>query len=96
MKNKLNKMIETLKKFARDGKDTEQTRRLLRNLETISKKNLSNEILESVCKKQSLQSCLDNSVKLLIDIEKLQLNINLSKAPTALKDENFNQEFCGD
>jgi len=94
----LNKMIETLAKFARIGKDTEQTRRLARNLNELAwlveNRKLDESLLAPVIAKQSLQSCIDSAVKLLADAEKLQLDLNLSRAPRTLADEVREAEAC--
>ncbi|NCB40879.1 MAG: hypothetical protein EOM80_19160, partial [Erysipelotrichia bacterium] len=92
---KLQKMIETLAKFARDGKDTEQTRRLARNLGEIKffanspefKKFVDAADIELVSKKQSLQSCLENSALALSRIENRRLLKNLATAPISLAEE---------
>jgi hypothetical protein len=64
---KLNKMIETLAKFARDGKETTASNRLKNNLVQIAKsaKLLDADMLDMLCKKQSLDSCLMASVKVI-------------------------------
>lgn len=92
---KLNKMIETLAKFAREGRDTEQTRRLARNLGEIKsfatnadlRKFVDASDIEAVCKKQSLQSCLEASAASLGKIEARRLNKSLATAPISLQQE---------
>jgi len=94
----LKKMIETLARFARTGKDTEQTRRLARNLNELSwlveNRKLDESLLAPVTAKQSLQSAVESSAKLLADAEKLQLALNLSRAPRTLADEVREAEAC--
>ena len=88
---KLNKMIETLVKFAREGRDTEQTRRLARNLGEIAwamnAKKITEADLAPVIAKQSLQSAIETSAKLVADIEKIALQRNLAKRPESLASE---------
>ena len=64
---KLNKMIEILAKMARDGKETPASNRLFHNLHNIVKatKLVDADMLDMLCKKQSLDSCLMASVKVL-------------------------------
>jgi len=94
----LNKMIETLAKFARTGKDTEHTRRLARNLREllwlVENRKLDESLLAPVIAKQSLQSAVESSAKLLAESEKLQLALNLSRAPRTLADEVREAEAC--
>lgn len=88
---KLNKMIETLAKFAREGRDTEQTRRLARNLGeiawAINAKKITEADLAPVLAKQSLQSAIETSAKLVADIEKLAMMKNLATKPESLSAE---------
>lgn len=105
MINKLNKMIETLNKFSREGKDNELSRRLLRNLNEISSFIRSSELkkyvdikeIEAVTSKQSMISCVENSSKVLSQIEKRRMMKDLSKAPISLaqeiKDIGFEEDF---
>lgn len=89
--NRLNKMIETLVKFARDGRDTEQTRRLSRNLReikwAIELKKITEADIASVVAKQSLRSAVEASASLVANIEKLALLANLSERPQSLESE---------
>ena len=64
---KLNKMIDVLVKFTREEKDTPASNRLKFNLVQIAKsaKLLDADMLDMVCKKQSINSCLMASVKVL-------------------------------
>ena len=64
---KLNTMIETLAKFARNGKETPASNRLYHNISQIVKsaKLVDADMLDMLCKKQSLDSCLMASVKVL-------------------------------
>ena len=87
----LSKMIETLAKMAKEGRDNELTRRLSRHLIElrwlVDNNTLSAELLAPAIAKQSLQSAVETSAKLLAEAEKLQLTLNLSKAPTSLAQE---------
>lgn len=105
MINKLNKMIETLNKFSIEGKDTELSRRLLRNLNEISSFIRSSDLnkyvdvkeIESVTAKQSMISCVENSSKVLGQIEKRRMMKDLSKAPESLaqeiRDAGFDEDY---
>ena len=97
---KLNKMIETLVKFAREGRDTEQTRRLARNLGkiawAISAKKIAEADLAPVIAKQSLQSAIETSAALVADIEKIDLLKNLATKPASLADEVFATQWQED
>lgn len=64
---KLNKMIDVLVKFTREEKDTPASNRLKYNLVQIAKsaKLLDADMLDMVCKKQSINSCLMASDKVL-------------------------------
>lgn len=97
---KLNKMIETLAKFAREGRDNELTRRLARNLGKIALAMNTREITEAdlapVIAKQSLQSAVETSAKLVADIEKIALQKNLSTKPVSLADEVFATQWQED
>jgi hypothetical protein len=64
---KLDKMIDILVKFNREGKDTPASNRLKYNLVQIAKsaRLLDADMLDMVCKKQSINSCLMASVKVL-------------------------------
>lgn len=88
---KLNKMIETLAKFAREGRDTEQTRRLARNLGeiawAINAKKITEADIASVVAKQSLQSAIETSAALIANIEKLAMMKNLNARPESLASE---------
>lgn len=104
MINKLNKMIETLNKFNREGKDNELSRRLLRNLNEISsfinsselKKYVELKEIEAVTAKQSMISCVENSSKVLGQIEKRRMMKDLSKAPESLAQEIIDAGFDED
>lgn len=88
---KLNKMIETLAKFAREGRDNEQTRRLARNLGeiawAINAKKITEADIASVTAKQSLQSAIETSAALVANIEKLAMLKNLATKPESLAAE---------
>ena len=64
---KLNKMIDVLVKFTKEERDTPASNRLKYNLVQIAKsaKLLDADMLDMVCKKQSINSCLMASVKVL-------------------------------
>jgi hypothetical protein len=64
---KLNKMIDVLVKFTREERDTPASNRLKYNLVQIAKsaKLLDADMLDMVCKKQSINYCLMASVKVL-------------------------------
>lgn len=105
MINKLNKMIETLNKFNKERKDTELSRRLLRNLNEISSFIKSSDLnkyvdiqeIEAVTAKQSMISCVENSSKVLGQIEKRRMMKDLSKAPESLaqeiRDAGFEEDY---
>ena len=88
---KLNKMIETLTKMAREGRDNELTRRLARNLGKIALAMNTREITEAdlapVIAKQSLQSAIETSAALVANIEKLAMMKNLNTRPETLASE---------
>ena len=69
---KINKMVEVLTKFARDGKETPVSNRLKNNLIKILKNKSLLEVadIEALTKKQSLDSCLMASVKVLTALDK--------------------------
>lgn len=104
MISKLNKMIETLNKFNIEGKDNELSRRLLRNLNEISSFIRSSELnkyvdvkeIEAVTTKQSMISCVENSAKVLSQIEKRRMMKDLSKAPISLAQEIEDMGFDED
>jgi hypothetical protein len=95
MIKKLEKMIETLNKINREGRDNELSRRLLRNLHEINSIVKSRELckyadvsdLESIYHKQSMQSCVENAVKVLSKIEKRRLENHLAAAPASLQQD---------
>ena len=69
---KINKMVEVLTKFARDGKETPVSNRLKHNLVKIAKSAslLEADMLDMLCKKQSLDSCLMASFNILTALDK--------------------------
>ena len=69
---KINKMIEILTKFARDGKETPVSNRLKTNLVKISTsaKLIDADMIDMLCKKQSINDCLMASVKVLTALDK--------------------------
>lgn len=87
---KLNKMIQTLAKFAREGRDNEMTRRLARNLGKIalamSTKKITEADLAPVLAKQTLQSAVETSAALVANIEKLAMMKDLATRPSSLAD----------
>jgi hypothetical protein len=104
MIKKLEKMIETLNKINREGRDNELSRRLLRNLNEINLIIKSRELskyvdvsdLESICQKQSMQSCIENAVKVLSKIEKRRLEKHLATAPASLQQDIADMGFDED
>jgi hypothetical protein len=76
MKDKIEKMIEILQKFARDGKSTPASQRLHNNLFQISKniKHLDNDMFNKLTAKQSLESALVNSCKVIDQIKTIKSN----------------------
>ena len=97
---RLKKMIETLAKMAREGRDNEMTRRLARNLGAIAlvmnAKKIAEADLAPVIAKQSLQSAVETSAKLVADIEKLAMMKNLANKPVSLADEVFATQWQED
>lgn len=104
MIKKLEKMIETLNKISREGRDNEISRRLLRNLNEINsfikvsdlRKFVDVSDLESICQKQSMQSCIENAVKVLSRIEKRRLEKHLATAPASLQQDIADMGFDED
>jgi NurA-like 5'-3' nuclease len=79
--NRLNKMIETLVKFNKEGRDNSQTRLLLKLLREADTYKLSDESLEKICRKQSMQSCIDATSEVLTRIEKMRQEACLKTKP---------------
>jgi hypothetical protein len=100
MKNSevLNKQITLLEKMAKEGKDTELSRRLARNLNELKwlfdNRKITEIILTPVVAKQSLKSAVQNSSEVLQKIEAANLVQNLALPET--EECDFNQEFDGD
>ncbi|NCB47630.1 hypothetical protein EOM81_11510 [bacterium] len=90
---KLNNMIETLAKFAREGRDNEMTRRLARNLSkidvAIKTKKIAEADLAPVIAKQSIQSAVETSSALVANIEKLAMMKDLATRPASLANEMY-------